>query len=114
MNLDVREGIIVFAGGLERRVGRPVCQVEKEGPVSVGFDHPDGLVGIVVGSRPDKSTEPVGQFIGDLKAADKPVSAVGIDIFVEIGVGIVLPGGNRGNGPAKRFGVVGVGGIEDQ
>ena len=45
---DLRERVVVLARRLERRVRRPVRQVQEERPIAVGLDHLHGLVGVVV------------------------------------------------------------------
>ncbi len=49
VELDVRERLVVRPQGLERRVRRPVGEVEEEGPVAVRGDQLDRLVGPIVG-----------------------------------------------------------------
>ena len=46
--LDVREGFVVRPACLQRRVRRPVRQIEKERMVAVRLDHAHGFVGVVV------------------------------------------------------------------
>ena len=46
---DVRQGVVVGLQRLQRRMHGPVREVEEEGPIPVGLDDLDGLVGVVVG-----------------------------------------------------------------
>ncbi len=45
MRFDVADGVVVGLGGLQRRVHAPFGDIEEEGPVSVGVDDLDRLVG---------------------------------------------------------------------
>ena len=52
MVFNVSERIVVFPCCLKRVVNAPVCKVEKERAIAIGFDHLDRFVCVVVGEVP--------------------------------------------------------------